>query len=143
MTRIGHRMMQVEAALLLVAAHVAVHALPFRITARAMGRQYREAPPASHPDASAIAQRVGQTVEQVALRLPMAPQCLAQTIAARQMLRRRGIDCTIYLGLRRMGAPVDLPVSQRPIAAHAWLNVSGVTVIGGDSSNCSTVNWFG
>ena len=53
-------------------------------------------------------------------------RCLAQAIAGYCLLRRAGVTATMTLGARVEGRRFD---------AHAWLDVGGVTVTGGDRSD--------
>lgn len=53
--------------------------------------------------------------------LPWRPKCLAQAIATRIMLRRRGIDSRGHLGV----------VDTQPMSAHAWVTVGEEVVQGG------------
>jgi hypothetical protein len=64
---------------------------------------------------------VGRVVAGVARRLPWHPTCLRQALATQRMLRRRGIDCQIHLGVTGASDP----------AAHAWVTVGGRPVVGG------------
>lgn len=65
---------------------------------------------------------VGWAVTRLAARLPIGARCLAQALAARAMLRRRGIASTMHIGVARPGAT--------SLEAHAWLEAAGVEVIG-------------
>jgi hypothetical protein len=64
--------------------------------------------------------RTGRAVGRVAARLPWHPTCLRQAVAAQRMLRRRGIACTLHLGV----------TSARVGEAHAWVSVAGEPVVG-------------
>ena len=79
--------------------------------------------PAMAPDEASTAEalRVARAVARIARWLPWHPKCLAQAIAVRWMLKRRGIACRAHLGM----------VSARPPAAHAWVTVGQRVVIGG------------
>jgi hypothetical protein len=71
---------------------------------------------AVHPASSRVAWAIGAA----AGRVPWRAGCLEQAIAAKAMLRRRGIASTLYLG-----------VTRDPVGAHAWLRVGDVNVTGG------------
>ena len=68
--------------------------------------------------------RIGWAVKAAARRAPWRAQCLVQAVAARAMLRRRGLDCTLYYGARTGGA--------HGLHAHVWLRVGESDIIGGD-----------
>jgi hypothetical protein len=59
-------------------------------------------------------------------RLPWKTSCLVAALAARAMLRRRGIDSVLRFGVRR-GADGRL-------GAHAWLEAGGGVVCGGPAA---------
>lgn len=65
---------------------------------------------------------VAWAVAASARRLPWKPVCLPQAVTAQWMLRRRGIQSTLYLGTD--------PANQ--YNAHAWVRAGSVIVTGGD-----------
>lgn len=67
------------------------------------------------------AKRVCRAVRKVAAVLPWHPVCLPQALAARAMLRRRGIRPEVHLGVAGVS----------PLATHAWVSVDGAVVLGG------------
>ena len=76
------------------------------------------------PAVAAYARRVGVSIGRISARVPWRASCLVQALAARNWLARRGIESSLFVGVRK-GATRDLE-------AHAWL-VSGDDVItGGD-----------
>jgi Transglutaminase-like superfamily len=107
-----------EALAYLALARLAVVLLPFRLIAPRLGVRRAETPPAAGlPPAS---RGVAWAVAAAARRTPWRSECLEQAIAAKAMLRRRGIQSTLYLG-----------VARDPVAAHAWLRVGELNVTGG------------
>ena len=54
--------------------------------------------------------------------------CLNRALTAKRMLNRRGLPCTLYMGVR--------PSPQKPsgMEAHAWLRCGDIAVTGGDGS---------
>jgi len=109
-----------EAVVLLIAASVAIRILPSPRVLRLLGRPAPPEPPSPPPAEPGHARLVGRAVERVSGHLPWRPLCLAQAIATRVMLGRRGIDCEGHLGVRTT-APFD---------AHAWVTVGDVVVQG-------------
>ena len=65
--------------------------------------------------------RVGAMVERAARITLWRSMCLEKALAGRWMLRRRGIDNTMYVGMARQG---------QTFVAHAWLVGEGRTLIG-------------
>ncbi len=108
----------VEALAYLAVARLAVACLPFRVLARRLGVRQAETLTTGAPDA--MPSRVGWAVAAAARRTPWRSACLEQAIAAKAMLKRRGIEGTLYLG-----------VAKHPTEAHAWLRVGERNVTGG------------
>ena len=73
-----------------------------------------------------LTRRIAHGIPRVAARLPLKSDCLVQAIAAQNWLASRGIASDIVLGVPK--------ASLRPFEAHAWRQVGGVTLIGGDAS---------
>jgi Transglutaminase-like superfamily len=65
---------------------------------------------------------VGWAVTRVAAYFPLSAMCLAQALAAREMLRRRGIGSIMHVGVARS--------EEAAFEAHAWLEAAGVEVTG-------------
>lgn len=123
------RTLAVEAAIMLALASLLLALLPFRHVARWLGRLDREMgaqidPPPLRP--------IGRAVERAARHLPWQPLCLPQAMAARAMLRRRGIASTLHFGMK-----LDGP--DRAMRAHAWLTVGTTGVVGGTVADEFTV----
>jgi hypothetical protein len=105
-----------ESALLLAVARLLVLAVPFRVYSRVMGRD-GESPDAPVPPA---VHRVSRAIESVSGHLPWRCKCLEQALAAKIMLRGRGISNTLYVAVARDVA----------LEAHAWLRSGDVCVTG-------------
>lgn len=91
---------------------------------------------ARDPDArdTDLARRIGWAMGAVASRTPWRSLCLEQAIAAKAMLRRRGMSNTLHLGVAR-GA--ESP--ERSVVAHAWLRCGSINVTGGGDVSRYTV----
>jgi hypothetical protein len=119
----------VEAALWLLAARIALVAVPFPALARRIGvfvapsddRVTHAAHGGSEGDAF-LAEEIGWATVRAARYVPFKAVCLPQAMAARIMLRRRGVASVLRFGAAK-GA-------QRAIDAHAWLDAAGVQVTG-------------
>jgi hypothetical protein len=119
-----------EALACLALARALVILLPFRVLARRLGARMGETPEVVA--ISPAARDVGWGIGAAAARSPWRSKCLEQAIAAKMMLRRRGIHSTLYLG-----------VTSDPIAAHAWVRVGDWNVTGGqDVSRYAVVASF-
>lgn len=127
----GRVLLIAEASFWLIAARAAVGLLPFRRVARWLGRPAAPSalsapPPRAGPDREATL--VSWAVRFAAARLPGAV-CLPQAMAARAMLRRRGIAATLHLGVWRDHATAIQADPDTP-PAHAWLDASGQRITG-------------
>lgn len=114
------RTLALEAACLLALASLLLVLLPFRHIARWLGNLNSEIEAETDP---AMAHAVGRAVGRAARHLPWHPLCLPQALAARAMLRRRGIVSTLYFGMRLEG-------DDRAMRAHAWVTAGATGVVG-------------
>jgi hypothetical protein len=100
------------------------------VLSRRLGVRMGETPAAVelNPKSHDVAWGIGAA----ARRVPWRSKCLEQAIAAKMMLRRRGVHSTLYLG-----------VTREPTGAHAWVRVGGWNVTGGqDVSRYAVVASF-
>ena len=67
--------------------------------------------------------RVTYAVAAAANHVPWRSDCFPQTIAARMLLKRRGYESTIHVGVERIGEDV--------LNGHAWLTCGDIVVTGG------------
>jgi hypothetical protein len=58
--------------------------------------------------------------------------CLMQAMAGKAMLNRRGVENTLILGAKLKRDEAD--GGDAPMAAHAWLRVGRVVLLGGEAS---------
>ena len=129
--QVGHRRraLVIEAAACLLLARLGLLFVPFPKLARRLGHFV----PPSDPRATAarergaqhdaaLAEEIGWAVTRSARYLPFKAVCLPQAMAARLMLKRRGIASALHFGAGRG--------EDRPLDAHAWLDAAGVEVTG-------------
>lgn len=92
----------------------------FRIMTRhaAAGRQRSVDDAVAHH----LAMRAGAFARAAAARGPLRASCLAQSLTIWWLLRRRGIDSDVCIGVRRSGARLE---------AHAWTEHRGRVLDGG------------
>lgn len=125
------RALMVEAALWLFVARLVSGLVPFqRIAIRlgvltppreAMERLARSERPAGEVEA---AKMIGWAVTRISGYLPFRALCLQQAIAAKVMLRRRGIPSALHFGVSQPGKDA------KSFEAHAWLDAPGALVTG-------------
>lgn len=124
-----HRALVVEAVAWLLLARLALVCLPFPRIARRLGRfvppaeaRAVEAQATPSREQAQLAQQVGWAVTRSARYLPFKAVCLPQAMAARAMLKRRGVASTLHFGAAK---GTDMPID-----THAWLYAAGVEVTG-------------
>ena len=124
------RLMALEAAFFLLLARLLVAYAPghrwrrWAATAEGEGNAVASPPPQGRilPSTRPIPRRIGWLVPKVAAGAPFEAACLPQALAARWMLRRRGVASRLCFGVRRQPG-ADLEV-------HAWLTTEGGGVVG-------------
>ena len=115
------RALLMEAAAALTVAGTLLRLLPFPRLASRLGHHMAEGPVAQDGAVTSEALRIRWAVETAGKHLPWKPMCLPQAVTAHWMLRKRGINSTLYLG-------VDPALRYD---AHAWVRVGSVIVTGG------------
>ena len=139
--QVGHRRraLLIEAVAWLLVARLSLIFVSFPRLARRLGtlvapadaRALRAKSDDKH-DQARVAEEVGWAVTRAARHVPFKAVCLPQAMAARIMLRRRGVDSVLHFGARigqdRIGQDKIGP--DKPIDAHAWLDAAGVEVTG-------------
>jgi len=130
-----HWRLQGETLFFLVWCQIALRSVAFKRLAPRLGVAMQETPAELAPAHEAIARDVRLMVRIFAAKLPWTSSCLVCAMAARHLLHRRGLPCTLYLGVNR---------DQPPLRAHAWLR-SGVVCVTGASGRetYKAVSWFG
>jgi hypothetical protein len=68
----------------------------------------------------ALLQQIGTAVRRASRNVPWRTRCYVEAIAAKRMLKRRSIPCTIYLGLKKE-TDIDNEKPLENMAAHAWI----------------------
>jgi Transglutaminase-like superfamily len=122
------RALLIEAAVLLLAARVTLRVIPFPRLAARLGEFVPPTDPrtlkvGARDDADALlAAEVSWAVTRAARHLPFEVVCLPQAMAARIMLKRRGVASVMHFGAAK-GA-------EKPLDTHAWLDAAGVEVTG-------------
>jgi len=126
----AQRALLIEAAFCLAVARLWLLAQPFSAVARRMGTLVGPTVVLAHPNAqersseTPLAWVVGQAIQRAARSVPFRAVCIQQAVAGRIMLRRRGIDSVLHLGVAPAGSP------EETLEAHVWLNVGPIRVTG-------------
>jgi hypothetical protein len=102
---------------------LAVLTQPFQRVSTWLGEKNTSSPQTPlPPEQTHKAAQIGRAIRRIQPFTPWDSNCLAQALAARRMLQKRGIPCTTYLG-----AVIEAP---KGIIAHAWLR-AGLHIITG------------
>ena len=120
-----------EATIWLGILRMAILTVPFRLLARHCGRHMTEAPAVEDLERDDLLKRVSWAVAVMSRYLPWESKCLARALAAKMMLKCRGIPSTLYLGLARD--------RDKELRAHAWLRSGTVFLAGSRGKNRFTV----
>jgi len=112
-----------EATLWLVIAGLGLRLATFARLAAAAGRPLSRRRP---DDGGVDAARIAWAVDAVSRRAPWTPLCFERGLAAHFMLRRRGLDSTLFYGARN-----DDVLGP---SAHVWVSLDGRAVIGGEEA---------
>ena len=120
---------------MLALARVWLIVRPFQRIAARLGT----AVPTSRPDDTAEhllaepkitqARQVSAAVRWIARFAPFRAVCIHQSIAAKLMLRRRGIPSTMYFGVSR-----SVDDGKIKLAAHAWVRAGQIEMTGFDEA---------
>ena len=74
---------------------------------------------------------VKRALRRVSRNVPWDCKCLAQALAGKAMLSRRGLPATLFIGVTRD--------DQREFRAHAWLKSGAAFISGGEGHEAYTV----
>lgn len=126
------RLLLLEAVLYLGAARAALLTIPFKYISRSLGQQLPAdtVAPRGAP-VSTAARQIGWAVKTMGRRTPWDSACLAQSIAGKLMLRKRGLASLLFLGMKKDEAG--------KLTAHAWLQAGNEILIGAAGHETFTV----
>ncbi len=105
-------------------ARAAVLRLDYARIERFMGSRLVERTEELDEQQRTQAARVARAIRRVSGHTPWNSNCFPQALAGAWLLRRRGIEPTIYLGAR-------LDQVEARLLAHAWLRAGGHFIAGG------------
>ncbi|WP_254639642.1 lasso peptide biosynthesis B2 protein [Cohnella sp. GbtcB17] len=116
------RLLLLEAFCYLAWARILI-SVPFAKVAPTLGEAMRELPETPSADKATL-RRIADAIYRAAKHAPWDCRCLVRAIAALKMLKRRGIESTLYLGTGRG--------ERGELAAHAWLRSGNFYLTGAD-----------
>jgi len=98
--------------------------MPFRRIAAHLGAHMAETPSrVAMPETRRLAKDVARAVSRASRHVPWEAKCLVQALVGKRMLKRRGIESTLYLGLAKR--------ADHDLQAHAWLRCGDRIILGG------------
>jgi hypothetical protein len=123
------RALVVEAVACLFAARLTLIFIPFPRLAQRLGifvppvdLYATQAKSGTMSNQAKLAEEIGWAVTRSARYMPFKAVCLPQAMAARVMLKRRGVASVMHFGAAKG--------QEKPLDAHAWLDAAGIEVTG-------------
>ena len=117
------RLLLLEAIAYLSVSWLTVKVIPFRLIAPRLGQHMLESTEDIIPAEQSQNKRISWAIEKISTRIRWGRNCLVQTVAAKHMLKHRGIHSTVYLGVAHNS-------EQGLLGAHAWLRSGNLIVTG-------------
>jgi len=109
---------------------------PFKFYKNTLGKLQNVANQEISPDILDFALKIKNTVLTVCNHTPWESKCLVQAITCKIILKRRGINTTIYLGVSNK--------ENQKLLAHAWLKLGDVILTGSRGhKKFKIVNYYG
>ena len=110
--------------LALSVAWLLIFVVPFRHTATLIGGTRQSGIQTAGETSPQLKRATGvaRRIERIGPRMPFRTTCLVRAVAGWLLLSRRGLASTIRFGVA---------MEDGKLAAHAWLIVEGVTLLGG------------
>jgi hypothetical protein len=120
----AERRLFLEAVMWLGIFRTVILLIPFRRIAPRLGAHMAETPLRDDvPEKRQLAKDVAMAVIRASRHVPWDAKCLVQAMAGKKMLKRKGIQSTLYLGLARK--------ADHDMQAHAWLRCGERIILGG------------
>lgn len=108
---------------------------PKRFVLKRIGSQGVESPSDISEENRIIAGSVAKSIRRTTRYSPWRVTCFAKGIAAKYLLKRKGIASTLYLGIAKDGV--------NKLTAHAWLRCGSVIITGKEEMNrFTTITFF-
>lgn len=111
----------VEAILISTTIKLMINCFPFRWYAPYLGKQHLVTSDDNIEHSYPVIFRISQAIVRSQKTVPWQNKCLVNAITAKIMLRKRGLQATLYLGVNK---------KNEEMAAHAWLRCGSFFVTG-------------
>lgn len=106
---------------------------PFRTISPKIGTFQYETPEMEIQDGSI--QNCSRAVNCACRYVPWDSKCLDQALAAKKILNKRGMKCTMYMGIKQD--------KNQELVAHAWLRCGNYAVTGGTGKDYAVTGIYG
>lgn len=125
-----------EVLLLIHILQLVIIFVKFKYISRFLGQQKRETDFNISKEQCITAKRVSKVIKKVSRNLYWKPKCLVQALTAKLILNSKGIESTLYIGVKRD--------DEKKLLAHAWTRCGNIFLTGGENKNqFVTLNFFG
>ena len=132
---LSEKILLLEAAFWLPISRFLIEFIPMRLYMRPfLGKHMVESDRNPNTQIIPFLRKVAWATNAMSRRMPWKNKCFALAMAARMILRFRGIESTLYLGLKKDDA--------NNLNAHAWLRCRDFFVTGGDGTGFVSVSSF-
>ena len=129
-----NRKITIEAWVFCMWYRILVFHVPMKYLENYFGKRDEETPMEATMRDYYWAYRVSYEVNRIADKTPWDSKCLVRALAARKILKRRGVHTTLYLGVGKEG--------EKKMIAHAWLRCGSFYVTGGTGEKFAMVAKF-
>lgn len=127
-----HKLLFFEALFWAVFFRFIIFALPFRFWRRYLGTPHTEA---DFCEISGTIINIVASVKRCSKYFIFNQNCLVDALITAQMLRKRKVRCTLYLGLQKK--------EKLNLAAHAWIKCGHHIIIGQKGhKNYTAIEWY-
>lgn len=97
------------------------------------GIRGEESPAEETKEVYRYAYRVSYAVDKICTRTTWESKCLVRALSAQKLLKKKGIQSTLYLGCK---------LDDGKMVAHAWLRVGAMFVTGGTGEGYAIVDKY-
>lgn len=113
----------------------AILAIPFKRLSKYMGTLKEESSSTISDEQYREAGRIAWAISKVIKYTPWESKCLVQALTAQFLLYHKGIESTLYLGVKK-------DESEKNLMAHSWIRCGEFFVTGGNGENFAQVAKF-
>jgi len=106
----------------LVVSFIWVRWLPLRWFSHRLGAFRKETDVVLEEEQEELIRKAQQALRRLKRRLPWKVKCFEEAIAVKKVLKKHGMESTLYLGVKKEGG--------ESLKAHAWLKAGGRVIAG-------------